>query len=400
MTNRSKSGVEAPALRSAGPDVDLVLVREAAEFASTHITPEADRWEIERHIPEQELRLAASRFAGLLAPREAGGLESSVATASAVLGELARGDLAFAFSLVVHANLTNALARSGSEALCARFLPGLLSGEAIGAFCLTEPDVGTDAAGIQTRAHKQNKGWRISGQKAWVTNGAFADLLSVYVKLPPQAAPEQEALERNVEGASEIATFLVPASSPGIERLPPYALLGSHIMGTAGFELDACSVSPAQMLFAPGEGFQAAMAGIDLARVLLSAMCCAILQQALEVATNYARNRKAFGKPTLGFQGLQWQLANVATNLEAAMLLTEKAVTLLDRGESATLAAAHAKKTATRVAFDGISTAMQAMGAAGLRREYPLARQLSNARTAQYLDGTTEVQNIVISRRL
>ena len=372
------------------------VLQSAVEFVQAHVSPNADRWELERHVPEPVLKQAAAAFAGLLVPSDVGGLGLPVATAATLLGELARGDLAFAFSLVVHINLTNTVARYGTEAQRARYLPGLLSGETFGAFCLTEPGAGSDVAGIQTEAHSEPGGWHLTGEKAWVSNAVFANLLSVYVRLPGSDPVSRRA----ANAYQDIGCFLVPAERQGILRVPAYELLGSHILGTAGLRFEDCPVTEEDLLFPAGEGFKAALGGIDLARVLLSAMCCAVLAQALDVAREYARRRQAFGRSTLDFQGLQWQLAEIATHLEAARLLTSKAADRLDRGESATLAAAHAKKYATRAAFDGVSAAMQVMGAAGLKRDCPLPRQLANARTAQILDGTSEIQNIVISRHL
>ena len=243
-------------------------------------------------------------------------------------------------------------------------------------------------ASIATEARATKSGWSISGRKAWVTNAAFADLLSVYA----QTATEH--------GADGIATFLVESTSSGIEREPSYELLGGHAMGAGGFRFANCPVASGNMLFGAGDGFRAAMRGIDLARVLLSSMCCAILDEGLEAAVEYTSSRSAFGKPVISFQGLQWQLSEVATVLEAARLLAYRAAALLDAGQNATVAAAHAKKFATRAAFNGLNEAMQSMGAVGMRRDHPFARHLACAKMAQYLDGTTEVQNIVIGRSL
>jgi alkylation response protein AidB-like acyl-CoA dehydrogenase len=154
------------------------------------------------------------------------------------------------------------------------------------------------------------------------------------------------------------------------------------------------------MILPPGAAFKAAMAGINTARINVAAMCCGALAESLRQAIDYADKRQAFGQTTLDFQGLQWMLAEVATNLEAARLLTARAVEAMESGAKATLAAAHAKKFATRVAFSGIGDCMQAMGAAGYAAEYSLGRHLAAAKMAQFLDGTTEIQNVVISREL
>ena len=176
--------------------------------------------------------------------------------------------------------------------------------------------------------------------------------------------------------------------------------MGGHALGTSGFTFDNCRVAADAALVGPGQGFVAAMQGIDLARINVAAMCCGMLESALSVALDATRARRAFGQPILDFQGIQWMLADVATELEAARALAYRAAALVDAGESATLASAHTKKFATRVALSGLAECMQTMGAPGLQREHPLARHLAAAKMAQFMDGTTEIQNVVISREL
>jgi alkylation response protein AidB-like acyl-CoA dehydrogenase len=370
------------------PAHEQELIERATAFAREDVAPDAEAWERERKMPVETVRRAAAQFGGLLVPREMGGAGASVTAASRVLEEIAKADLAFAFSLVVQLNMTGTVAKAGTEEQQRRFLPDLLEGKRICAFCLTEPEAGTDAAALTTQARAQGDGWRLDGEKAWVTNGIAADLLCIF------------AQDEGEPGPRNIAAYLLEGDNPGLERLPAYELMGGHAMGTTGLRLRDCEISSRDRLFGPGAGFKAAMSGIDLARVLLSAMCCGILEAGLDTTVAYAGKRKAFGKPIIAFQGLQFELAEVATKLEAARLLTYSAAAALDRGEQASVPAAHAKKFSTRAAFDGLGEAMQAMGGNGFRRDHPLARHLANAKMAQYLDGTTEVQNVVIGRDL
>ena len=298
--------------------------------------------------------------------------------------------MASAFSFVVHNNLARNLSRNGTAEQQGRWLPALVAGERIGAFLLTEPQGGSDAAAITTAARRDGARWRLDGEKAWVSNGACADLLSVYAQTDP------------AEGWRGIACFIVEADAPGVIREPAYRLLGGHALGAGGFRFEGCRVEPDAVLLGPGDGFKAAMAGIDFARVNVSAMCCGMLGRSLDTALAFAAARRSFGRATLEHQGLQWLLADAATDLEAARLLTARAAALLDGGGGGdhTLAAAHAKKFATRAAFARIGDCMQAMGAPGLRTEHPLARHLAGAKMAQYLDGTTEIQNVVIGRAI
>jgi alkylation response protein AidB-like acyl-CoA dehydrogenase len=264
----------------------------------------------------------------------------------------------------------------------------MVRGRKVGAFLLTEPQAGSDAQALTTRAERGDGGWVITGEKAWVSNGAFADVLSVYAQTDPGA------------GAKGISSFLIDANAPGVKRAEPYHLMRGHALGAGGFSFDACKVRDDMMLLGPSEAFKGAMSGINTARITVAAMCCGMLRESLSQAVRYAETREAFGQSILEFQGLQWMLADVATDLEAAKLLTARAVELIDAGDAVTVAAAHAKKYATRVAFSGIADCMQAMGAAGYSADYPLARHLAAAKMAQFIDGTTEIQNVVIGRAL
>ena len=368
---------------------ERALIETAQSFAAEHIAPHAAEWERTRHVPRDVFVAAGEAgLTGVLVPRAQGGKEARHVVAARVLEELASACLATTFGLWVHNNVTNAMARHGTGAQAERLVAALLSGERIGAFCLTESDAGSDAAAITTQASRVGGGWRISGEKAWVSNGTHADILVVYAQTDAAA------------GWRGIGAFLVDAADDGVTRTPPYDMLGGHALGVSGLRFEDCPVADEDVLLGPGEGFKAAMSGIDKARMFVAAMCCGILDSSLSFALFHAAGRRAFGKPVLSFQGLQWQLADVATDLAAARLLTNDAAAAFDRGEASAVAAAHAKKFASRVALDGISQCMQAMGAAGTLIEHPPARHLAAAKLAQYVDGTTEIQNVVIGRAL
>ncbi len=365
------------------------LVEIARTFAAEHITPYAADWELNRTVPVKTFREAAAvGLSGVLVPKELGGHGASHIAAAKVLEELAGACFAFTFGLWVHNNLLNAIARNGTPEQIARYVPVMLAGERVGAFCLTEPGAGSDAAAITTRAKESAHGWRLSGEKAWVTNGTHADVFGVYAQTNP------------AQGWRGIASFLVSGDTPGLVREAPYTLLGGHAMGVTGLRLTDCPVPEADLLFGPGDGFKAAMRGITMARTFVGASCCGILTSSLKTALTYGAKRQAFGKPLLTFQGLQWELADVATDLEAARLLTYQAAAALDQGEAAIAEAAYAKKFASRVALTGVSQCMQVMGAMGLRTDTPLGRHLATAKITHYLDGATEIQNMVISRTL
>lgn len=364
-------------------------IETAARFARDEVAPHAARWEIERTMPLDVLRATADiGLTGLLVPRQHGGRGLGITATARVMEELSAADMAFAFSLVVHNNLMGAIAANGDATQRQRYLPAMQRFDTIGAFLLTEPGGGSDAAAITTTARRDGENWVLDGAKSWCTNAAHADVLSVYAQTDP------------ARGWRGIACFLVDADISGVVREAPYVMLGGHAMGAGSFRFDGCRVGADALLVPPGEGFKAALAGIDFARSSVAAMCCGMLRAGLDCALAYIAKRPAFGQTVADFQGMQWQLADVATDLHAARLMAYAATQAIDRDGSAPLEAAHAKKFATRATFDGLVQCMQALGANGLTHDHPLARHLAMAKVAQYLDGTTEIQNVVISRAM
>ena len=371
-------------------DREMQVVDVARAFARDVVEPNADAWEETGGVPREAFREAAARgLCRLTVPQSMDGHGLGMPAMALVVEALAAACMASAFALTVHNNLARGITRNASTSQLARWLPALVAGEQIGAFLLTEPQGGSDAAAITTTARRDDHGWRLDGVKAWVSNAATADLLSVYAQTDASA------------GWRGIACFVVEAGAPGVIREPAYRLLGSHALGTGGFRFAGCRVSADNLLVGPGDGFKAALAGVDFARVTVAAMCCGTLGRSLQVALEHGAERRTFGKSVLEHQAVQNLLADAATDLEAARLLTAHAAAVLDDGTGRhTLAAAHAKKFATRVALSRIADCMQAMGANGFRTDYPLARHLTSAKMAQYLDGTTEIQNVVIGRAI
>ncbi len=366
-----------------------MTVAAASAFASDYLSHHAETWEYNRHMPRDMFEHAAEAgLCGLLASEEDGGQGVDFATFAEIVEKLAYVDMAAAFALIVHNNHVRAIAASGTPAQKERWLPSMIAGRTVGAFLLTEPQGGSDAAKISTSATVDGDGYRISGDKAWITNSNHADLLNVFAQTDPES------------GAAGIASFQIPADSAGVQRLDTYDLLGGYAMGAGGFRFDNVRVEPDQLLVPPGEGFKAALGGIDIARIVVASMCCGMLQASIDTVMPRLKKREAFGQPLVHQQGLSWQIADVATDLAASRALTTEAAGLIDNAQPAILAAAHAKKFSTRAALKGIATCMQAMGADGLKQEFPFARHLACAKIAEYIDGTTEIQNVVITRQL
>ncbi|MDA3039503.1 MAG: acyl-CoA dehydrogenase family protein [Actinomycetota bacterium] len=355
------------------------ILADARKLVDELIDPLADQWETERRFARESFDAAAQLgLTALLVPEAQGGRGLGPLAFVRVFEVLASADLAAAFSLVVHNNFARGLAASGNQHLIDLLLADTVSGAAMGAFLLTEPGTGSDASAITCSAVLDGDEWVIKGDKAWITNASDATALNVYAQTNP-------ALKHR-----GIVSIVVDAATPGVTRLEPYELLGGHAMGTGGFRFDDVRVSRNNTLSPVGEAFGAAMVGIDLARVVVGAMCCGMLQRALDVAVEHSRSRQLFGGSVADKQGVQWMLADVATDLEASRLLTFRAAEALEAESDATIAAAHAKKFSVRAAERGIAACMQTMGATGFRRavDNPLPRHLAGARIAAYIDGT------------
>jgi alkylation response protein AidB-like acyl-CoA dehydrogenase len=366
------------------------LSENVASFCRDHVAEQAAGWEQKRHYPvEAMLAAGEAGLTGLMVPGDRGGLGLNLKDTCDVVSVVASHDLGVAFALKVHANFTASLATSENP-VCRDYLDDLLAGRLIGAFLLTEPGAGSDATAITTAARSDGDDWVIDGEKAWITNGVAAGLLKVFAQTDPSL------------GWRGIAAFLVEGDAEGLERLPAYGMMGGHSSGACGMRFKGVRVADSAMIHAPSDAFKGAMKGINIARAGVAAMSCGMMQSALDHALTSVMEREAFGGTLGDMQGIQWMLADVATDLEAARLLAREAVEVFDRGEDAMIPCAHAKKFATRVAWKAIADCMQVMGARGFRIDagHPVARHLACAKMAQWLDGATEVQNVVIGRDL
>ncbi len=363
-------------------ETESKLLESAREFSRREVGPNAACWERERCYPREAIRAAAALgLTRIQVPADSGGLELRFRAKLRIVEEIARDDFAFAFALVNTHNAASRLARDGNDSQRGRYLEGLLRGELIGAVSLTETGAGSDFPAIRTRAERVAGGWLLNGEKAWLTNGAAVDVVVVYAQTDPAA------------GGKGIAAFVVDARRKGYERGAAYALAGAHAIGAAGFRLADYFAADEDLFYAPGTAFKNALGSITGARIYVAAMCCGMVEEALWLALARARARSTFGEPLIRRQGLRWMLADVATEFEAARLLSYRAARLLETGQDAVLAAAHAKKFAARMAERCLPQCMQVFGAEGLMQAHPIGRHLAAARIAHYADGTTEIQN-------
>ena len=373
-----------------GSDKQRTLFANAFSFAES-VADNVAEWERNRTLDQSVFEQAAS--VGLTAievPEDLGGLGLEFRDKVQTAEIISRSSMALAFALTNSHNVAARLADIGSPSHRRDLVPELIAGRRIGSTALTEPGAGSDFGAISTLAQKTADGWTLNGEKAWITNAAISDVIICYAQTDPGAGPKG------------IASFLIDATQPGFVRTEPYNLSGGHLIGTGGFRLEDNRVRDEDLLTEPGSGFASALTGVNGARVYVAAMCNAMVRSALECAVRYGSERETFGKTLLSHQGLAWSLASIANKLEASTLLTDHAINMIESGETSDiiLAAAHAKKFATEIAEPAIAGCIQAMGAEGLRDHHPLGRHLAEARIANFVDGSTEIQTERIARSL
>jgi alkylation response protein AidB-like acyl-CoA dehydrogenase len=357
--------------------------RDAARrLAADTITPQVPAWEEARTYPREVA--ASSGLTGLFAPSSVGGLGLSLPEGMPVFEELGRGDAAFAFSLSMHNAVAAAMGTAAPPELAARWAPPLAAGEALGGFSLTEPHAGSDATAITTRAEQTDHGWRVTGRKAWVSLAGEADLFLVVCRTAPGP------------GHADIAIMAVERAAPGVSFSEPYRKNCAHFLPIAEMELEA---APAELVVPPGSGMRAALGAIDVARCDIAAIACGLHAEAIDVALAATRHRQAFGRRVLDFQGVQWQLADLATQLEASRLLVARAAAAIGT-PAGPVAVAHAKRFAPDAALRAAIACSELLGAYGWLEDHPLARFISLAKMLQVVDGTAEIQRVVIARDL
>ncbi len=353
----------------------------ARNFGRDVVECSAAAWDRERRHPRGALRQACEiGLARIQLPRERGGLGLRFSAMMRVVEELAGFDFGFAFSLVNHHNATVRIARLGGPA-AERLVPRMASGELIGCAAYTEPLHGSDLAKLETTARKVDGGWLLEGRKAWITNAAVADVFSTLAQTSPGG------------GSAGLATFIVEAGREGFRRDEAYELAGCSSAGIGGFRLANYFVDDNAVLEPPGAGFKAALVGINAARAYVAAMCAGMLAAAIGLAVRSARDRQAFSRRVIDFQGVRWSLVDAECDLAALRLLAYRAAGQIDAGRDAEQAAARAKKFAGQRTVPHLAACIQAMGAQGLLAEYPLLRHLAGAKAAAFADGTTEIMN-------
>ncbi len=369
---------------------ELAMVRDMArDFASAELDPRARKHDEQGHIDEEVFSLISELgLWGLTIPEEFGGVGMGSLALSLLLEEINRADASVGVTLSVHNSLVGVpILKFASEAKKSEWLPQLASGEVIGCYCLTEPNAGSDAAALQTRAVREGDDWVISGTKIWVTNGGLASLAIVYARTDADAPK-----------AKGISAFLVPLDAEGVSLGAPEKKIGIRASSTLEIQFDGVRVSADSLIGEENRGFQVAMDTLDGGRIGIASQAVGIGRACLEASVKYASEREQFNKPIGHFQAIQWKIADMATRIDAARLLTWRAAQLRDKGERCSLQEAQAKLSASTACNFAADECLQIHGGAGYTDDFHVERLFRDARITEIYEGATDIQRIVIAR--
>jgi len=361
----------------------------ARSFARQALAPHAAQWDAESIFPREALAQAGELgFCGLYAPQDIGGLALPRLDATMVFEELAAVDPSTTAYLTIHNMATWMLGTWGTETVKAEWGPALTAGQRLASYCLTEPNAGSDAASLQTRAVRDGDDYVITGPKAFISGAGATDLLVLMART-------------GESGPGGITAFAIPAQAPGIGYGKKEQKMGWNSQPTRIVNLDGVRVPASHRLGQEGEGFRIAMKGLDGGRINIATCSVGAAQGAFDAARAHLHDRRQFGRPLADFQALQFKLADMATELVAARQMVRLAASRLDAGDpEASTYCAMAKRYATDAGFGVVNDALQLHGGYGYIREYPLERLLRDARVHQILEGTNEIMRVIIARRL
>jgi butyryl-CoA dehydrogenase len=365
------------------------LIRETArEFTDKEIVPvarENDR--NERFDTELVQKIADMGFLGAIVSEEYGGRGLDYLSYGLIVEEIGRGDSSARTVVSVQTSLVaKTIENWGSEEQKHEWLPRLCTGEALGCFALTEPDTGSDAANQKTRATKVDGGWKISGQKMFISMGNYAQLALVFAQTDPE------------QGYRGLACFLVPTDSSGFSASEIHGKLGLRASDTAELALDGVEVPDSSMLGSIGDGFKVAMSALDSGRFSVASGCVGISQGCVNASVEYAKSREQFGRPIASFQLVQEMIADMVVDTEAARALVWRAGWLKDTGKPNTKETSVAKLFATEAAVRNANLAIQVHGGSGYVDDYPVERYLRDARVTTLYEGTSQIQKLIIGR--
>jgi alkylation response protein AidB-like acyl-CoA dehydrogenase len=366
------------------------LIRNTARtFARERVAPGARERDRSEAFPRELLReMAELGLLGINVPAELGGAEAGAVSYALAMMEVAEACASTAVAMAVTNMCAELITAFGSEAQKRRQVTRLTSGEAVvGAFALSEPQAGSDASALETRAERRGKGWVLNGTKQWITSGAFAGVMVVWART---GGP----------GAGGLSAFIVEGGTPGLEIGRAEDKMGLRASNTVSLLFENCRLPAEALLGREGEGFKLAMLALDGGRIGIASQACGVTRAALDASLRYTRERRAFGQPIAEFQAVRFMLANIATELSAAELLTLRAAGLKESGRPFTREASMAKVFASEMANRAADKAVQLHGGYGYVDEFPVERYLRDARVQTIYEGTSEIQRLVIAREL
>ena len=361
----------------------------ARDFANEQIGPNAADWDRAHGFPRALLtNLGELGLLGVCVPEEYGGAGADFLSYILVLEELSRADAGVGVTVAVHTSAaTLPILTFGTDEQRSRFVPPLARGEAIGAFALTESGSGSDAGSLRTAAELDTEGWRISGAKQWITNGGFGGTIVLFARTDP-----------DTPGSRGVSAFIVDGDAVQVAR--EEEKLGLNSSSTVDLVLEEVLVERDRLLHEEGKGFTVAMSTLDGGRIGIAAQALGIAQAGYDVAREYARERRQFGKRIADFQAIQWKLADMATEIDAARLLVYRAAWRKQEGLSHTEEGAKAKLFASEMARRQTAEAIQILGGYGYTKEFPVERYYRDAKITEIYEGTSEIQRLVIARSI
>ncbi len=361
----------------------------AKQFSDAELAPNAAKWDAEHIFPKDVMQKAGELgFCGLYSPEEVGGMGLSRLDAALIFEQLSMGCTATTAMLTIHNMATWMISTWGTEQVKEKWCPGLVMGEQLASYCLTEPGAGSDAASLRTSAKAEGDEYVINGSKMFISGAGETDVLVVMVRT-------------GEPGPKGISAVVIPADAEGVIYGKSEEKLGWNAQPTKLITFEDVRIPKSNLLGEEGQGFTFAMKGLDGGRINIATCSVGTAQQALDTAVEYMKERSQFGKPLAAFQALQFKLADMATELVAARQMVRLAAFKLDNGDpEATAYCAMAKRFATDIGFQVCNEALQLHGGYGYIKEYPLERHFRDVRVHQILEGTNEIMRLIIARRL
>ncbi|MDQ6827130.1 MAG: acyl-CoA dehydrogenase family protein [Candidatus Eremiobacteraeota bacterium] len=362
--------------------------RLAAQIAQREIAPHIAAWDRDHTFPRALYsKLCDAGIMGILVDEAFGGVGADYISYALAIEELAKVDAGTAVTVSVHTMIASAIAQLGNEEQKHKYLPALATADMIAAFALTEPEAGSDAGNLRSTARHTKNGYLLNGRKQWCTNGSYSGVVMAMFRT-------------GGSGHHGISAFLVDNDTPGLHVERVTEKLGIHTSNTCDLAFDDALVPESALLGHQGEGFSGAMTALQSGRIGIAAQACGILSACLDASVVFAKERSAFGKPIGAFEGVSFKIAQMATDLDAARLLTYKAAALCDRGVPSAVEGSKAKLFASTAARKHAAEAIQIHGGYGFTTEFAVERYYRDAKITEIYEGTSEIQQLIIARSL